>query len=371
MSRDRKDRWNQGRDKPAAPTPEPTIGGASAKDEVETAIANQIIGKLFWMLASSKPIQVAIADISPMTKLMFEGLPTAAAYAVAKLPLKYFRSPELASAFKDIVMDASKTINEIVQNGGSPKAKQVEQAIDKAITDVMSKMVAVDPLGQFHRTECVRLDVFRKQHQPQRKGKDGQPIPPPPLSEITLSEALKQKLCASPCCHEGIQAELAKDAAPAPGKRGRSVFEIIGATKDEELRSRFFKFFTGLSPEDRALAVPGLAELDSEEELVGFMAMVAERPEIAIESLPLLAERNSKNAVLSMFRSIGNVLKGGAESIGHRLEMFDQSFAPKVAELKKRRDERRLETMAKATGNDPESWWKRRVTPWLEALLPF
>lgn len=338
------------------------VGGSSAVDDALRPVVQNFVAGMLDMFADHRGVDAMLRELSPTVRAATKFLPMGAGYLMAKLPAAYFKSPEVAHFVQDIVVEASRHIDKIVQAKGSPDQvtpTELNDALKKGYEAAAQKKYVVDPTRTFHAPSCVNLSHFRRQ--PFQKKGDQQPPPPQNnLAEVTFKEAMEQDL--KPCLHclKRIQADLKPAEAPKADKKPRSPLDILGSFKDEELRKQFAVWYKGLTTEQRAEANQGLQELDSEAEFMGFMAL---DPALRMEAIGLLKTRNASHAVGNFLNILGSAIKAGSKETLEVLKKawagykkFDDSLAPLVvklqADLKKPRDEK--------------SGWD-----WLKMFLPF
>lgn len=320
------------------------VGGASALDEaLRPAVSSALSGFLDWVL-DVKPINEAMKHLSPSFRQMSSMLPMAAGYGFAKLPMSLFPNPTVAHFFQDVVVEMARHVDRKIKAAGSVDGVSKEEyasALHEGAKAALEKKYVVDPLGHLHRSDCVKLSAFRRPHQP-RNDRNGQPIPPPPsqLQEVSIETAIGQKLQASPCCFEGITADLKKAEAPkAEKKAARSPMEVIGGSDDPELKKAFNEWFKGLSGDERKRVMELLKHLDSIDEFKGLMAL---DPEIRDEMLTLLENTNASFTVSRFLGLVGVAVKHGAHNVAEAAKKawesykeFDKSLEPTVQRLKK------------------------------------
>lgn len=317
------------------------VGGASALDEaLRPAVSSALSGVLDWVL-NVKPINEALKHLSPSVRQMSSLLPMAAGYGFAKLPVSLFKSATVAHFFQDVVVEMARHIDrKIKASGGVDKMTPEEYAAaaHAGATEALARKYVVDPMGHLHRGDCVRLQAFRRPFQ-QRNDRNGQPLPPPPsqLQEVSMETAIGQKLQVSPCCFEGVQADLKKAEAPKAEKKSRSPMEVIGGSDDPELKKAFNEWFKSLSGDERKRVMELLKHLDSIEEFKGLMTL---DPEIRDEMLTLLENTNTSFTVSRFLHLVGDAAKNGshklAEAARHAWEAykkFDKSLEPTVQKL--------------------------------------
>lgn len=318
------------------------VGGASALDEaLRPAVSNALSGFLDWVL-DVKPINEALKYLSPSFRQMSSMLPMAAGYGFAKLPMSLFPNPTVAHFFQDVVVEMARHLDRKIKSAGSVDGVSKEEysaALHEGAKVALEKKYVVDPVGHLHRADCVRLGAFRRPQQ-QRTDRNGQPLPPPPsqLQEVSIETAISQKLQASPCCFQGIQADVKKAEAPKAEKKARSPMEVIGGSDDPELKKAFNDWFKSLSGDERKRVMELLKHLDSIEEFKGLMAL---DPEIRDEMLTLLENTNASFTVSKFLGLVGAALKSGAQNLAvvakkawEDYKEFDKSLEPLVQELK-------------------------------------
>jgi hypothetical protein len=348
---------------PAAPAPAPDakVGGASALDEaLRPAVSSALSGVLDWVL-DTKPINEALKFLSPSVRQFSSLLPMGVGYGFAKLPVSLFPNETVAHFFQDVVVEMARHLDrKIKAQGGVDKVSPEEYAgaLHEGMRAATEKKYAVDPLGHIHRSDCVKLGAFRRPHQ-ERRGKDGQIIPPPPsqLQEVSLESAIAQKLRVSPCCFEGVQADVKKADAPKTEKKPRSPMDVIGGSGDPELQKQFNDWFKGLKADERERVTKLLRHLDSVDEFKGLMAT---DPEIRDEMLTLLENTNASYTVGKVLEAIGKASKTAATELVEAIKVAYREF--KAWEESLAPLERRLEAKLKAPA-------KRR--PWYHMFLPF
>ena len=339
-----------------------SVGGASALDEaLRPAVSSALSGVLDWVI-DVKPINEALKYLSPSFRQMASLLPMATGYGFAKLPMSLFPNATVAHFFQDVVVEMARHIDrKIKAAGGVDKVSPEEYAAaaHAGATEALARKYVVDPMGHLHRNDCVKLQAFRRPQQQQRTDRNGQPLPPPPsqLQEISIEGAIAQKLLVSPCCFEGVLADIKKAEAPKAEKKSRSPMEVIGGSDDPELKKAFNEWFKGLSGDERKRVTELLKHLDSIEEFKGLMAL---DPEIRDEMLTLLENTNTSYKVSQFLGLVEAALKSGASNVTEAAKKawegyksFDKSLEPTV---------RKLEA-------DLKKPLRRR--PWWHMFLPF
>jgi hypothetical protein len=264
-------------------------------------------------------------------------------YGIAKLPMSLFPNPTIAHFFSDVVVEMAREIDRKIKEAGSVDKVSHEdyaKAAHDGFAKAMEAKYVVDPMGFLHRADCVKLQAFRRpQHQQRNDRNNGQPPTPPPsqLQEITLQAAIAQKLQGSPCCFEGISADLKKAEAPKAEKKLRSPMEVIGASGDPELQAKFNAWFKGLNAADRARTMELMKHLDSVDE---FKALMAVDPEIREEMMTLLENTNSSFKIGQYLQVLGSALKSGKTKVVEAIKVmwksykkFDESLEPTVRKL--------------------------------------
>jgi len=320
------------------------VGGASALDEaLRPAVSSALAGVLDWVL-DVKPINEALKHLSPSFRQMSSLLPMAAGYGFAKLPISLFKNATVAHFFQDVVVEMARHLDRKIKTAGSVDKVSPEEyaaAAHAGVVEAMARKYVVDPMGHLHRADCVRLASFRRPQQQPRNDRNGQPLPPPPsqLQEIGIEGAIAQKLQVSPCCFEGVQADIKKAEAPKAEKKSRSPMEVIGGSDDPELKKAFNEWFKSLSGDERKRVMELLKHLDSIEEFKGLMAL---DPEIRDEMLTLLENTNTSFTVSRFLGLVGDVAKSGARNVAEvakkaweGYKKFDASLAPMVEKLEK------------------------------------
>lgn len=345
MSRDKKDRTPP--PPPATPVmpvaPEPVSKHDDhAADDFAKPYVQMFIAKVMKFFVDHRAVDRFMRDLGAAGKVGVQALPGAVALGVRKMPDSWFKNPEMAHFFRDIIRDAAKDLAEILkEKGEGALAEDVENAVKTAEKAAMDRMLVVDPVGHVHVTECARLSVFRKpgQQQSQNPRNPNQPQPPQQqptsnLTELALKDVIAQGLHASPCCIKQVQEMTEKaTAAPKSVKKNRSPLEILGSIKDDELRKQFRDWLNGLPSEDRTRAFHALHELDSEEEFNGLMSM---DPLHRMEFLPLLENRNASHAVRKFLGVTGAFLKNGWNIAAEHYTAWNDSLLPEVSRLQKK-----------------------------------
>ncbi len=335
---------------PAAPAADEKVGGSSALDEaLRPAVSSALSSMLDWVL-DTKPINEALKYLSPSVRQFSSLLPMGVGYGFAKLPISLFPNETVAHFFQDVVVEMARHLDRKIKANGSVDKVSPEEyagALHEGMKAATEKRYAVDPLGHVHRSDCVKLGAFRRPHQ-ERKDRDGRPLPPPPsqLQEVTLESAISQKLRVSPCCFEGVQADVKKADAPKADKKSRSPMEVIGGSGDPELQKQFNDWFKGLSRDERDRVTKLLRHLDSVDEFKGLMAT---DPEIRDEMLTLLENTNASYTVGKVLEAIGKAGKTVGTEIVEAAKVAYREFKAWEASLAplERRLEARLNAPAK------------------------
>ncbi len=354
-----------------------TIGGSSSADEMFTAAVHQLISKGMWKAADTETVRPLIQRLNePHAKFLINALPVMVAGLTARLPMALVgNSPMIASIVKEIIMDGTNSFVEVVQNGGNITDKDgAEGMLKNAMSGVMSRMVLVDPLRHFHRAECANLQLIKPPvpQRQERKNKQGnvipQPPPPAPFPELTLEDALKQNLRPSPCCHESFAAPAA--TKPAKPRKFRSVMELLGSLEPSK-RKIVMDWYAALTPEDRAEADKALPDLTNEGELIAFVDVARDYPDLAMASLKLAKDRKVTDPLEPYIVAAGTAIKRGAAEAHADLVKFDKSLAPKVAALEAKRAARtqaRTQMTRTPTPAPKRSWlrelWEDHLRPW-------
>ncbi|HTK05171.1 MAG TPA: hypothetical protein VL500_06295 [Candidatus Eisenbacteria bacterium] len=318
------------------------VGGASALDEaLRPAVSNALSGMLDWVL-DVKPINEALKHLSPSFRQMSSLLPMAAGYGFAKLPVSLFKNMTVAHFFQDVVVEMARHIDRKIKQAGSVDKVSPGEYADAAhagAVEAMARKYVVDPMGHLHRADCVRLASFRRPHQ-QRNDRNGQPVPPPPsqLQEIGIEGAIAQKLQVSPCCFEGVQADVKKAEAPKAEKKFRSPAEVFAAIKPE-LREKFNAWLKSTDEETRKRLLTLLKHVDSVEEVEALMSVDDDLRE---DMLALCENTNASLKVSNFLGLAASALKSGAKDAKVAItkaweayKKFDASLAPTVEKLEK------------------------------------
>ncbi|HTM68494.1 MAG TPA: hypothetical protein VL426_04285 [Candidatus Binatia bacterium] len=316
------------------------VGGKSALDEALRPAVSSALSGLLDLVLDVKPINEALKFLSPGARQLASMLPMAAGYGFAKLPMSLFPNPTVADFFEDIVVEMARHIDRKIKASGSVdklSPKEYVEAMQAGAKEAMERKYVVDPMGFLHRADCVKLQSFRRPHQ-ERKDRNGQPLPPPPsqLQEVTLQTAIDQKLQGSPCCFQGIQADLKKADSPKAEKRFRSPAEVIGALKPE-LREKFNAWLKGCDEETRKRLLTLLKHIDSPEEVE---ALLSVDDELREEMLVLCENTNTSLKVGNFLAAAAQVFKTGAaeakvviKKAWEAYKKFDESLEPTVRKL--------------------------------------
>lgn len=312
-----------------APEAGATIGGKSVKDEMIATATVAIVTKLMFFVASYKPVDAALRFLAPYLKFTSEALPFAANFVVAKMPLAWFPSPEMAHVFKNVVEAMAHTLQRIVEEkAGEPLAPtDVAKAVHEATMTVMGQRFSVDNvMGFYHVENPAHIAHMR----------DWDKFP-----KFTLAELQQQGTKACPECIICFQPGVSEAGAEKPAEKPatakkvlRQPLEIIGGCPDEHLRKEFSTWFAALTAEQRTRVAEAFKHLDSHEEFVGFMAL---EPSTRLEMLELLASRDDTRQVRGFLSAIGQAVADGAESAkklfiagASALKAFDDTLAPRV-----------------------------------------
>ncbi len=301
------------------------IAASATESYVERAIL-----RVVKHLVDSRPITAMIRDLSPETvELIYHGVPGMVGTAIGLIPDSAFRSPTAANYVRSFVNEAAKGVADAVKvkkdQGGAATADDKINAVEAAAKAVSQKKLVL-AVGLVHLPNCVNLGglkPFQKQ-------------------DVSYEDAIDQQLKAAACCFKGIEAELKKQAAPPPPpakKANPSPFDVIGGMSPEQ-QKQFHDWIEGLAPEQRKRAIDALHELDSAEEFTGFMAM---DPQIRLEMLALLENRNARFAVRRFLGIVGGLVKSGFDRAVAALKAgwskyleFDRGLQPLVDEQLRR-----------------------------------
>lgn len=341
---------------PAAPAADEKIGGASVADEMLRPVVSSALSSVLDWVLDAKPINAALEHLSPSVRQFSSLLPIAVAGGFAKLPVSMFKNATYAHFFQDIVVEMARHLDRKIKKAGSVdkvSPEEYAEALQSGLKEVVERAYFVDPMGHVHRHDCVKLSVFKKPHF-ERRGKDGQPIPPPPsqLQQISLENAIAQELQVSPCCFKGVEADIKKANAPKTEKKPRSPMDVIGGSGDVELQKRFNDWFKSLSPAERERVTKLLPHLDSVDEFKGLMAM---DPEIRTEMLTLLENTNASYTVGKVLEALGKASKVAAAELAEAFKCACKEFKSWEASLAP--TEARLEAKLKAP---------RKRRPWYD-----
>ncbi|MFA6604043.1 MAG: hypothetical protein WCT10_04380 [Patescibacteria group bacterium] len=312
----------KGKDKNQNPD-KPTVGetiGTVAESYIE-----RLIIKIVHMFADSRPVEALIRDLSPdAIETIYQVVPGVVGFAIGKVPDSAFKSPARAAYVRSLVNEAGKAIGDVVkekkEKGEAATVEDKEKAVEAATGKVNAKKLIL-ATGLAHQPTCVNLHDLKAEQK----------------REISFKDVIDQKLRVAPCCFETIDAELQKPAAaPAPKKLrpNASPFDILGTLSPERLKE-FTSWIDTLTVGERKRAVDALHELDSEEEFIGFMAM---DPQVRLELLPLLENRNARHLIGKFFAFVGALVKSGCPKAAgivkagwRKYTEFDQSLEPLVA----------------------------------------
>ncbi len=279
-----------------------------------------IVTSIVDMLSTSGPVSRMLTTMSPaLAQALGRFGPTAVAFAASHIPLNTFGPAGITELAKRLIIESAKHFGNIMKKGGvTDKAQAATEAVKLAIETEL----VLDALGHVHLPDCLKLTQLK----------------PFQKQAIKLSQAIGQNVPAAPCCFEAIDAKLKKPAEEAkkPQKQGpQSPFDILGAMKPEELQM-FNEWLRTMSPEERRRVVECLHELDSREEFIGFMAM---DPQIRLEMLPLLENRNAKFALKDYLGALGSAVRDGfhhgveaLKKIWSKYQEFNSSLQPRVDE---------------------------------------
>lgn len=327
-----------------------TIGGASAADDVSKAIGLQLLGRFMWGVADTETVRAMLGPLSNThAKILIEALPATVAFITAKMPMAVVgNSPTAAAVLKEIIGEATNEFVEIVRRGGTPSAADATKALSDAAGGLMASKVLVDPLRHFHHENCANLAAIKppapQQQQQRQQGRNAPPPPPPPVphqpfQELTLQEALRQNLQASPCCFQCFKASVGGNAPPAKPKKFSSVMHLLGSMEPSK-RARLLSWYAVLTPADLQHADKGLIEIDNEEELDAFLDAIEQHPNVGMGWLKFLSGRKLTDPFEPYVAAAITAIKRGAAEAHRELRAFDQSLAPEVAKLQAKREAR-------------------------------
>jgi len=251
-----------------------------------------LVTSMVDMAVKSGPISRLVATMSPgLAQLLGKFGPTAVGFAASHIPPNAFGPTGITELGKDLIIEAAKHFGNILKEG---KITDKTQAAEEAVKRAVETELVLDCLGHVHLPDCLKLTQLKPfQKQP-----------------IKLSQAIGQGAPAAPCCFTNIDAKLKKpaDEPKKPQKQGNlSPFDIIGAMGAEE-QQKFNEWLRSLTAEERRRTVECLHELDSRDEFTGFMAM---DPQIRMEMLPLLENRNAKYVLKDYLAAVGAAVRGG------------------------------------------------------------
>lgn len=315
-------------------------------------------------LATWRPIAAIIRDLSPESIAMVDQVgPGLGAIAVSKLPDSAFISPGAAAFVKNLILEASKSIGEVLRENREASENELSDAVDSAVARAESMLVTVDVLGHFHMPGCARM--LNASSARRSKGHTG-----PLRNEIPFKDAVDQGLEPATCCYKRVE-EAKTEAASTPkvtkGKRNLSPLDVIGS--DAELGGQLVEWLQSLPPEQKPFVLERLEHLDTHEELVGFMVLPSD---MRIEMLPFLESRHGKHAVKRWLGVLGGALQVGVSGIASAgtemledLRRWDASFAEPAARV---RAERRIPVAERVARNAArardERARRQRNWPW-------
>jgi hypothetical protein len=303
----------------------PRTGLGETVGTVAEPYLERMIIKTIRHIADSRPVEAMIRDMSHSTAdVIYQALPGAIGLAISSVPDVAFKSPAAAVYIRSLINEAGKTIGDVIHEkklkGEKATDTEKDAAAEAAIKAVDEKKV-VFAIGAIHLPGCVHLTSLK----------------PYQRQEMALKDAVEQQLKAAPCCFEGIDTELKKQAAPPKKtvKKNPSPFDVVGVM-DEAGRRSFNDWLKGLTEEQRKRACDALHELDSADEFAGFMAMDSD---IRLELLSLLENRNARHAVKKYLGIAGSLVKNGfdkavvkAKELWGQYKRFNESLQPLVDE---------------------------------------
>ncbi len=279
-----------------------------------------LVTELVDKIVKTRPVSRMVETMSPLLAQTLGRLgPTAVAFVTSHIPLHTFGPPGITELVKRLIIESAKHFGNILKKG---EIADKTQAATEAVKRAVETELVLDALGHVHLPDCLKLTQLK----------------PFQKQAIKLSQAIGQNVPAAPCCFEAIDAKLKKPAEEPkkPQKQGNlSPFDIIGAMGPEEL-AKFNEWLRTMDVEGRRRVVECLHELDSREEFVGFMAM---DPQIRLEMLPLLENRNAKFALKDYLGAVGGALSGGfhhgveaLRKIWSAYQAYNSSLQPRVDE---------------------------------------
>jgi len=305
--------------------------GETLEPELENMVTS-----IVDMIARSRSVSRMLTTMSPLlAQTLGRFGPTAVAFAASQIPLTTFGPAGITELAKRLIIESAKHFGNILKKG---EVTDKTQAATEAVKQAIESELVLDALGHVHLPECIRLTQLKPF---QKQG-------------IRLAQAISQNVSAAPCCFEAIDAKLKKpaDEAQKPAKQGNlSAFDILGVMDTAELK-KFNQWLRKLGTEERRRVVECLHELDSRDEFTGFMAM---DPQIRLEMLPLLENRNAKYALKDYLAAVGNAFRFGFDKgvealkkVWSKYQDFNGSLQPQVDE--------QWERFKKPRPKSP--WWK-------------
>jgi len=289
----------------------------SAVDEMVAPYADRLASTLVGYVTDVPAVKRAIVKMDPrIIAGIHHVLPGVGGLLIGKLlPTSIFRNEQSAAIVKNFLLHVVKKVADAFEQGTDIDSEEFANALED---EVRAEKLVCDPLRFVHLPTCANLrTAFGKKQ----------------LTEVGLLEAVDQGLTPAPCCLAGIKEKLEKPPAPVaaakPKRAPRSAFDVLGMLNDEQ-KKEFDEWLRALEPDDLRSAMAGLAELDSIEEAVGFLAL---DPELRLEMLPLLENRSLSSSVKEGLRFLGDAAKTGYDGASQALNGVWQYATTKAAQF--------------------------------------
>jgi hypothetical protein len=286
-----------------------------------------------YLTGNSRILRTIIGRLSPLTLAAIKHAgPVVVSGAIGVLlPDSLFASPQRAATVKNVLVRFVTKIADAFEADGFN-----QDTVDRALREVLDAYVIMHG-GHYHDPKCTvvpeRLrNLYEEYMRDNDPGRDRNRRYRELLRHlITLAQALETSKAA--CAHCGHRtnetAERQQQAAAAKPRRApRSALDVIGMLNEEQ-RSEFNEWLGGLGDDDLRSAMSGLAELDSVEEAVGFLAL---DPELRLVNLPLLENRSTASHVKATLGFLGGLVSDGYDVAADAVNTAWQDMTVKAGE---------------------------------------
>lgn len=287
----------------------------SAVDEIVSPYAERLASMLVGYVTDVQSVKRGIARLDPRVVAgihhIFPGL---GGLLVGKLiPDNLFHNEQATKIGKNFLMHAIRKVADAFESGEDIDS---EDFADNLEDDMRRFMVKVDPLGQCHDPDCSRLAMAKFNRNQ--------------VKDIPILAAVDQALPMAACCASAIEKKVQAPAQAAkPKRRPRSALDAVGMV-DGTVRQELNGWLGGLTAAQRQHAVAGLNELDSAEELEGFMSL---DESLRLEMLPLLENRGLATSTKQALRFLGQSARAGYTGVSQALNNAWQYGKTKAGEF--------------------------------------